>query len=183
MGWKAITKTGEVYYEDHSDPAFGGRPVQKGEDGELAVVIQEDYGHTVAVDLVNGIIYVDFESIGFQNGTIELSSPKLSFWICEETSIVGEISHYTAEYIQAKDEKDKPVYERDAEGKKLYDKPVYVRNDIVTPLTWRPIWFTRYIMGIPTKVIGAQTTLPEEHGGRNVKKLISLFADGRIGID
>lgn len=183
MGWKAYTKDGQLYQENDPNPEFGGRPVQKGEDGELAVVVQEDYGHTVAVDLTNGVIYIDYESVGIQNGSLELSSPKLVFWICEETNIVGELAHNEVQLVAALDEDGKPIYQRDAEGKKIYGKPVYVRNDVLTPLTWRPIWFTRYTMGIPTKVIGAQTTLPEDFGGRNVKKLISLFADGRIGID
>lgn len=183
MGWIAITKSGERFAEGDPDPARGGRPVQKGEEGELAVIAQEDYGHRIAVDLYNGIIAIDYEELGVQNGSIELSGPKAMIWICEETTIVGEMAHYRAEFVQWKDENDKPVYQRDSDGKKLYDQPVLVRNDILTPLEWRPIWFTRTIAGVPTKVIGAQTTLPEDFGSRNVKKLVSLFADGRIGID
>lgn len=178
MGWISINRDGEILREETH-----GRPVQAGEEGKLLVIAQEDFGHKVAVDLNNGVIAIDYDSLGIQNGTVEIANPKLMFWICEETTIVGELAHYKAELVPQKDEKGKLVYERDSEGKKIYNKPVMVRNDILTPLTWRPIWFTRNTNGIPTKIIGAQTTLPEMQGSKNVKKLVSLFADGRIGID
>ena len=183
MGWLAITKTGDLYREGDPNPERGGRPVQKGEEGELAVIAQEDYGHNIAVDLYNGIIAIDYESLAVQNGTIELSGQKMMLWICDETNIVGELAHYRAEFVPYIDEeKGKPVYQKDADGHNDYSKPILVRNDILTPLTWRPIWFTRFTNGIPTKVIGAQTTLPEDYGGKNVKKYVCLFADGRIGV-
>jgi hypothetical protein len=49
---------------------------------------------------------------------------------------------------------------------------------------WRPIWFTRVTNGtILTKIVGLQTTLGVPYKRKNIKKMISLFEDGRVGID
>lgn len=156
MGWIAYYPDGTIVSEDTH-----GRPVQDGQDGKLRVIIQEDYGHKVGIDLVNGVIFIDYESIDFQNGTFGVGNPKIVLYVCDETNIAGELFDVIAS-------------EPDSEG--------WFENTIV-PLQWRPIWFTRITSGIPTKVIGLQTTLPEAHGNKNVKKMISLFVDGRIGID
>lgn len=172
MGWIAITRQFEILREEDGI----GRPVQLGNEDGLIAIAQEDYGHTVLVDLINGRIFVGYESpLTMQNGTIEINSPDFMFYICDETNIVGELTHVKREL----------VYARDADGKRILEdgKYVKVRNDTLTPLTWRPIWFTRMTNGIPTKVIGAQTTLPAAHGGTNIKKLVSLFSDGRVGLD
>lgn len=172
MGWRALYHNGvELREETH------GRPVQDGEEGKLLVIAQEDYGHTVAIDLQNGVIALDYESLGVQNGTIELNNPKMLLWICDETNIGGEIFHMTTKWDYKRDENRRKVLDPDA-GK-------FIKEGIntFTPLLWRPIWFTRNTNGIPTKVIGAQTTLPEVHGGKNLKKMVNLFVDGRIGID
>ncbi len=155
MGWISISKDGEILREETH-----GRPVAAGDEGKLAVIAQEDYGHKVAIDLHNGIIAIDYEELGWQNGTIELTNPKVFLFICEDTNIGSDL------FILEKTEPDKDGW----------------YSDVVTPLTWRPIWFTRTTAGVPTKVIGAQTTLPPEFGGKNVKAQIMLFADGRIGI-
>jgi hypothetical protein len=171
MGWIAYHKDGTVLNESEH-----GRPVAAGEEGNLLCIAQEDYGRKVAVDLVNGVIAFDYERLGMQNGTLELENPKFMFWICEETNIVGEFRHLTQELVWFKDENGKYIRDSEGHGQK-------VRNDILTPLLWRPIWFTRYTMGQPTKVIGAQTTTPDMQGARNIKKMVSIFIDGRIGID
>lgn len=171
MGWRAFTKDGIILNEEEH-----GRPVQAGEEGNLLAISQEDYGRTVAVDLVNGVIAIDYQRIGIQNSQLEIENPKFIFWICEETNIIGEFRHLRQEIVWARDENGKRL--RDANG-----NGYQVRNDILTPLLWRPIWFTRFTMGQPTKVIGAQTTTPELQGSRNVKKMVSIFIDGRIGID
>lgn len=172
MGWIAITKGFEILREETH-----GRPVQAGEEGNLLVIAQEDFGHRVAIDLVNGIVFVDYDDLSVQNGTVGIANDKMRFVICEETNIVGELAHV----------EQRLDWHRDESGKKVLDPEtgrfLQVRSDILTPLTWRPIWFTRWTNGQPTKVIGAQTTLPKEYGGRNVKKMISLFGDGRLGID
>ena len=169
MGWIAITKKGEIIREDDN---LVGRPVDAGNNGELLIAAQEDYGHKVAVDLINGIIAIDYERLGVQNGTIELDSPKLTFAINDETNIAGDLFHIEHTYVPAKAEDGSDSY---------------VRNDHVTPLTWRPIWFTRHtstpVGAFAIKVIGAQTTLPKENNEKNLKKLICLYPDGRIGID
>ena len=168
MGWIAITRKGEILREEDGI----GRPVDAGNNGELLIVAQEDYGHKVAVDLINGAIALDYESLGVQNGTIELDSPKLIFMINDETNIAGDLFHisHTYEPVKAADGSDS-----------------FVRNDHVTPLTWRPIWFTRHtstaVGAFAVKVIGAQTTLPKENASKNIKKLVCLYEDGRIGID
>lgn len=156
MGWIAYYPDGSRLSEDRD-----GRPVQDGNDGKLAVIIQEDYNHKVAVDLVNGVVVIDYESMDYQNGGFYFIGPKFGFYVCDETNIVGELFNVRAT-------------EPDAEG--------WYQN-IIEPIEWRPIWFTRMTLGVPTKVIGLQATLPEGYGGKNVKKLISLFEDGRMGID
>lgn len=164
MGWISITKTGETAREEDNV----ARPVAAGEEGKLAAIAQEDYGHKVAVDLINGIIAIGYDEISVQNGTVELHNPGALIWICDETNIVSEMRHL--------EQKMEPM--NDING-----NPSFVRTDYLTSLTWRPIWFTRNTNGIQTKVIGAQTTLPIVQGGGNVKKLISIFSDGRLGID
>lgn len=179
MGWIAITKDKEILQEDEH-----GRPVQKGEDGELLAIFQYDFGHRVGVDLVKGQIHIDFDDFEVQD-RVYFHNPKFSFWICEETSIVGEYKHLEQIYEWARDPETGKRLRRienvnDPNSKKVGYKN---RTDILHPLVWRPIWFTRYIGGVPTKVIGAQTTTPEMQGAKNVKKLISLFVDGTVGID
>lgn len=178
MGWIAITKDKQVLQED-----IDGRPVQRGEDGELLFIFQQDFGHKVGVDLVEGIIHIDFDDFEIQD-RVYVHNPKLSFYICEETNIVGEYKHLTQTFEWARDENGKRLRRQenvnDPNSKMVGFK---VRTDTLIPIIWRPIWFTRWTNGIPTKVIGAQTTTPDLQGARNVKKLVSLFADGRIGID
>lgn len=158
MGWFSISKKGKILREDQD-----GRPVKAGEDGELAFIGQEDYGHKVGVDLLGGNIIIDWEGdINVQNGTIEIGDSKTIFTICDETNIVGDLVDVVA------------ITEPDING--------WYQN-VINPIPWRPIWFSRVTNGIPTKVIGAQATLPEQYGGKNIKKLVSLFVDGRIGID
>jgi len=123
--------------------------------------MQEDFGHKIAVDLVNGVIIAEYDDWAIQNGTVEIMNPRFVFYICDETNIGAELF-------------DMNSSEGDANG--------WVTNTFVYS-TWRPIWFTRMTNGIPTKVIGAQTTLPQAHGGRNIKKMISLFSTGALGID
>lgn len=159
MGWIAIYKNLKVERED--DPGVG-RPVQAGENGELVVIAQEDFGHKVAIDLVNGVIALDYESFELKDGGLDLTNVRTFLSICEgETNIIGEYRHRIAT-------------EPDEKGNYTIEYP---------PLLWRPIWFTRFTNGVPTKVIGAQTTTPELNGSRNVKKMIAIFADGRLGID
>lgn len=122
--------------------------------------MQEDYGHKVAIDLVNGVIIIDYEDWSVDDD-IEVSSPKVVLWLCDETSRIAGLV-------------DMEQSEVDENGFRLQ---TYI------PVTWRPIWFTRYIGGTPTKVIGAQTTLPQNYGGKNYKKLVSLFEWGELGID
>lgn len=155
MGWISISKTGEVLREETH-----GRPVAAGEEGSLAVIAQEDFGHKVAIDLHNGIIALDYETLGWQNGTPEISGVKSFLYICDDTNIGADLFHLNRS-------------EPDAQG--WY-------SDNPTPLTWRPIWFTRTTAGVPAKIIGAQTTLPPEFGSHNVKTQIILFSDGRVGI-
>lgn len=177
MGWRAIYKDGHEIAEDTPDEegVIHGRPVQAGEEGQLLIIAQEDYGRSVAVDLVNGIIAIDYEQLNMQNGSVELHNPKFVFWICDETNIVGDLRHVKATF----------PYARDEDGKRILHEGKYVRvrNDEHIPLTWRPIWFTRLTNGVPTKVIGAQTTQPKEMNNKNAKKMVSIFVDGRIGID
>lgn len=155
MGWISFSKNGEVLREGEH-----GRPVKEGEEGNLAVIAQEDFGHKIAIDLNNAIIAIDYDTISMQNGTIELTGEPTILYICDDTNIGGDL------FALTKTEPD--------------EKGWY--SDIVTPIQWRPIWFTRVTMGIPTKVIGAQATMPPEFGGHNVKVQIMLFSDGRVGI-
>lgn len=195
MGWKAVTREGEFLTEEchhidcpeptqHTDFCvhpicpdnnLHSRPVERGNNNELLCIAQEDFGYKVLVDLKNGVIILGYAEVRYQNGTLEIIQPGHILWICEETNIVGDYKHLKQEL----------VYERDAEGKRVLVDGKYnkVRNDILTDLIWRPIWFTRTTNGVPTKVIGAQTTTPKLQGEKNVKKLVSLFADGRLGID
>ena len=156
MGWIAITKEGEELRED-----VHGRPVQAGEEGNLLAIMQEDFGHKVAVDLTQGLVFIDYDSLSIANGYLEITGAKLMFFICDETNIVGQLH----------------LMEQSAP-----DEQGWYTVDNYAPM-WRPIWFTRYTNGMPTKVIGAQTTLNAQFAGRNVKKMISLFMDGNIGID
>jgi hypothetical protein len=164
MGWIAITKDFQLLREYNEDGTHSGlgRPVEAGNKNELIIVGAIEYNHSVAVDLVNGLIAIDFTSIGVQNGTIELDNPKVVFTICEETNIVGEYAHR------------KP------------GKPDKDGNYLITysPMIFRPIWFNRMLttLGGAIIVVGAQTTTPKSQGRKNVKKIVSLFPDGRIGI-
>jgi hypothetical protein len=157
MGWIAITKDYQVLREGEH-----GRPVEAGNEGNLLFIMQEDFGHRVAVDLVNGAIIVEYNDWIVENNDIQIINPGFVFRICDETSIVGEIKDVVK------------LSEPDADG-------WYTQEFI--DLEWRPIWFTRVTNGDPTKVIGAQTTLPEQYGGKNVKKMVSLFSTGVVGID
>lgn len=165
MGWIAITKQHQFLREEdgitEANPG-GGRPVQLGIDGGLIVAGDEAYGHKIAVDLVGGVVAIDYDTIGVQNGTIELSGAKLVFSICDETNIVGEFQHIKT------------------------TKPDKAGNYLITyePMVFRPIWFRRNISTLPGPVIviGAQTTTPKGQGKKNIKRMVSLFPDGRIGI-
>jgi hypothetical protein len=171
MGWRAIYRDGTERVE-----GVDGRPVQDGEDGKLLVITQEDFGHKIAVDLVNGVIAIDYEEVRRdRNGDLEVVNPRMSFWICDETNIVGDLAHLSSTLVDWRDEDGRKVI-RDG-------RFIQVRNDTLTPLTWRPIWFTRMTNGMPTKVIGAQTTMPKEQAEKNAKKMVMLFEDGRLGID
>lgn len=158
MGWEAYYKDGSTLREEDGH----GRPVQDGNDGLLATIVQRDYGHNIAIDLSNGIIFIDFDSMELQNGVFYVVNPKSHFWITDETNTVGAMQFV------------RHLTEPDEQG--------WVEQEIYSPV-WRPIWFTRYTNGDPTKVIGAQTTLPEEQGNKNIKKMVSLFSDGRLGVD
>lgn len=170
MGWTAIYRIGDKVVREEDGV---GRPVDAGNNGELAVIAQEGYGHKVAVDLVNGVICLGFDSIGSQNGTIELVNPGAFLWICEETNIVGDYKHITSEPMTD----DEIVAQGRPSG-----EPGWLKNTY-SEVVWRPIWFSRVTAGVPAYCIGAQTTTPDGQGGRNVKKLVTLFADGRVGID
>lgn len=156
MGWIAYHKDGSVTNETEH-----GRPVQAGEEGELRMIVQEDYGHKVAVDLTNGVIVLDYDAIDAQGGNIAVSNPRTILYVCDETVIAGELF---------KVHKTKPNKEGWYQQKQI-------------PLVWRPIWFTRHINADQVKVVGLQTTLGIPYKRKNVKKLVSLFSDGRIGID
>lgn len=103
---------------------------------------------------------MDYETLGYQNGTVEISGVKEYIFICDDTNIGSDLFHL---------DKSEP----DEQG---------WFSQTTRPLAWRPIWFTRTTNGVPAKVIGAQTTLPEEFGGRNLKAQITLYADGRLGL-
>jgi hypothetical protein len=171
MGWKAIYKDGTEIDEGNA-----GRPVQDGENGKLLIIAQEDFGRTVAVDLINGVILFDYDSLEVVDGNPIINNAKFSFYMCDDSNIVGELAHYQPELVDWRDESGRKVIGEDG-------RFVKVRNDHYVPLTFRPIWFTRYTNGTPTKVIGLQTTLPKEQGGKNAKKMVMIYEDGRIGID
>lgn len=163
-GWFAITKDFKILRESEGitkDNPGGGRPVALGNEDGLRVCGASAYGHTVAIDLINGVIALDFDNLGIQNETIEIN-PKVAFSICEETNVVGEFKH-----------------RKTTKPKKNGDYLITYEDMI-----FRPIWFNRIISTLPgpVVVIGAQTTTPREQGKRNIKKIISLFPDGRIGI-
>lgn len=155
MGWTAYHKDGTVLNEGEH-----GRPVQAGEEGQLRFIVQEDYGHKIGLDLVNGVIIVDYDSLDLQGGGIAVENPKIVLYVCDETSVVGELF---------KVYKTKP-------NKEGWFKQTQI------PFIWRPIWFTRHINNDTVKVVGLQTTLGTPYKRKNIKKLISLFSDGRIGI-
>lgn len=191
MGWRAIYKDLRFVKEEDGIP----RPVKDGQEDQLCVIAEESYGHSVAVDLVNGIIAVDYDHLAVQNGTIEVTAKAL-LWICEETNLVAEFSDLKQElepwYRCPEDDdpgssnKDETCANGHARQAVLHEDgtPVHVRTDILIPLVWRPIWFIRHTLpGGDCKVIGAQVTLPESQGSRNIKKLVTIFEDGRIGID
>lgn len=164
-GWFAITKDYKFIAEWQGiteDNPGGGRPVELGNSGGLIVCGVVGNGHQVAVDLINGQIALGFDRVGVQNGTIELDNLKLIFSICEETNILGEMKH-------------RKTTKPDKKG------DYFITYD---PMIFRPIWFTRQINTLPgpVYVIGAQTTTPREMGRRNIKKMVSLFPDGRVGI-
>ena len=123
--------------------------------------MQEDFGHRVAVDLLNGVLIIDYDYWEVDNNDVQIYNPRAVIYICDETTIVGLLSHMDST-------------EPDEQG--------WYENTF-TPLTWRPIWFTRMTNSTPTKVIGAQTTMPVQFGGKNVKKMISIFDTGALGID
>jgi len=165
MGWLAITKDFKILREEDGiteDNPGGGRPVELGNTGGLRLCAVEGNGHKVAVDLINGVIAVDYDRLGVQNETIELENANLIFSICEETNIVGEFKH------------------------RKTTRPDKAGNFFITyeDMVFRPIWFTRNISTLPgpVLVVGAQTTTPKEQGRRNIKKIVSLFPDGRVGI-
>ena len=97
-GWLAITRDGVLLRENNEDgsPTGQGRPVQMGLDNELKTIAASEYGHSVAVDLINGVIALDFERLGVQNGTVEIEGVRSFLCICEETNIVGEYKERTA---------------------------------------------------------------------------------------
>jgi hypothetical protein len=154
--------------------------VAQGEEGNLLFIEQEDYGHRVGIDLSRGIILIDYdEPTTYQNGTLEVhGTPKSVLWMTDETSVVGEMAHIEV----AKELK------RDEKGRKVHDdngKLVEININKYVPMSFRPIWFSRHISTLPApvKVVGLQTTLPELQGGSNKKKMVSIYPDGRLGID
>lgn len=211
MGWIAVYKNGKIDREE--DPGVG-RPVQAGDNGELLCIAQEDYGHKVAVNLISGLIVIDYETLGVQNETLELTGVRTVLAICEgDTNIVAEYQHmeeilepwyncFKTKFVDVPLE-DGTVENREVrcdDGSTFKDQPcenghprlpmigtdgkqVVVKTQILHPLLWRPIWFTRHTNLNQTKVIGAQTTTPKEMGERNVQKVVSLFASGVIGVD
>lgn len=155
MGWRAFANDGSETVE-----GTDGRPVAAGEEGKLVAIAQEDYGHKVCVDLKNGVLLFDYNNIGVQNGSLECD-PKYVIYICEDTTIGADVFD-----LRQTEPDDKGWFKQ-----------------IIQPLIWRPIWFTRHTTGVePTKVIGAQTTMPKSYGGHNLKKQVMLFPDGRLGI-
>ena len=159
MGWIAYHKDGTITQETHD-----GRPVQAGEEGELSFIVQEDYGHKIGIDLLNGVIIIDYDALEVQNGGVYITNPRSVLYVADETSIVGELQ---------KVKKTKPNKEGWFEYKH-------------EPFTWRPIWFSRNFAMAgeqAVKVVGLQTTLGAPYKRRNIKKMVSLLPDGRIAID
>jgi hypothetical protein len=156
--WRAFTKDGQHLFEGKH-----GRPVEMGTNNELIAIAEEENHHNVMVLLEHGIIALEYEGFEFENAKLIVKNPKVILNICEETLIVSDLKEIER------------VWHNKEEG---------WFSDIEHPLIWRPIWFSRVfpMQGQSVKVIGAQTTLPEVHGGQNVKKMISLFPDGRLGI-
>jgi hypothetical protein len=155
MGWTAYHKDGTVLNEGEH-----GRPVQAGEEGQLSLITQEDFGHKIAIDLNAGVIAIDYDAIDAQGGNIAIANPKTVLYVCDDTNIAGELFGL---------KKGRP------------NKEGWFKQTVV-PLTWRPIWFTRHTNENQVKVIGLQTTLKSPYKRHNVKKLVCLFDDGRIGI-
>jgi hypothetical protein len=157
MGWTAYHKDGSVTNEGEH-----GRPVQAGEEGQLRGIVQEDFGHKVYIDLIGGAIVLDYEALDVQGGNIAVVNPAMVLYVCDETNIVGDLF---------KLRKTRPNKDGDY-------------KQVVEPFVWRPIWFTRVTNGtILTKIVGLQTTLGVPYKRKNIKKMISLFEDGRVGID
>lgn len=160
MGWIAVNKDKEILREFQEDGSqLYGRPVEDGESGHLTMIGQQDYGHNIYVDLIQGVIIIDPKNMSIdENGMMSIEEASTILWVCEETNIIGEFFNAITS-------------EPDEEGNFTIG---------YEPLVWRPIWFSRHTSGVPapTKVIGAQTTWE----GRNIKKVVSLFPDGRIGI-
>lgn len=171
MGWRAIYKDGTEKQE-----GIDGRPVQDGDEGKLLYIAQEDYGNKVAVDLINGIIYLGYEQLTVDETGVYMAGNPAKFWICDDTNIVGMLSHHEEVLTDYRDEDGRRVINEDGRFAK-------VKTDVFHPLVWRPIWFSRVTNGDFTKIIGAQTTTPKEFGERNVKKMVMLFSTGDIGID
>lgn len=155
MGWYSIDKEDNILREETD-----GRPVAAGEEGSLRFIGQEDFNHKVAVDLTNGVILIDYDQISLQNGTVEVHNPKNVLYVCDDTNILADL------YDIEKGEPDREGW----------------FSQTVVPLSFRPIWFTRVTNNIPAKIIGLQCTLPESFGGKNVKKMVILYSDGRVGI-
>jgi len=175
MGWKSISKDGEERWEGHENPELGGRPVDAGEEGKLAAIIQEDFGHKIIIDLRAGLIFIDPESYEYQNGTLGVSGVKTMLVACDDSNRMHEYKHLTQTFDLARDEKGRKIHDENG-------KLVKTRTDHLSDLIFRPVWFTRYTNGVPTKAIGLQTTTPKEMGERNVKLIVWLFMDGTIGI-
>lgn len=178
MGWIALYHDGTIKREEANESS--GRPMQDGFDGKIRAIAQIDYNNSVAIDLRDGIIYFGFETMEMENGSIKFDRIIGVLHICEETTIVGDLVdlHSVLE----------PQFNEDGTPKlNSHDgTQVQFRTDYTQKLDWRPIWFTRVSISEQSsmvKVIGCQTTTPENFGGRNIKKLVSLFEDGRVGID
>lgn len=168
MGWKCFYRdTLEMKEEGQMNPE--GRPMKDGQAGKLLCIAQEDYHHKIAVDLDRGLFIIDYDEIFVNDDKIlEVKGAKAYINICEETSIVGDLQ----DLIQGQPDEE-GWFEQHFE-----------------PLKWRPIWFYRHIIvpsgEIIVPCIGAQTTLPALYSTtkrrKNIKKYISLFPDGRMGI-
>lgn len=163
-GWFAITKELKILQENDGiteDNPGGGRPVDLGNEGGLLLAGYRGYGHSVAVDLINGILFLDYDFIKLQNNSLEINA-RTVLYMCEETNILGEYKHRKT---------TKPRKNGD----------YFITYD---PMIFRPIWFNRHISTLPgpVYVMGAQTTTPSSEGKRNIKKMVSLYPDGRVGI-